>query len=96
MFSGISIEMNNAAEVGATVLDDEESAAEVMVLAMEFAGFAPGDGADPATVKAAMAALLDAVLTRAPTRTMRLPMRSVTDSPSSVSASKTRRKALVS
>ena len=57
---GISIEMNDAAEVGATVLDDEESAAEVMVLAMEFAGFAPGDGADPATVKAAMAALLDA------------------------------------
>ena len=57
---GISIEMNDAAEVGATVLGDEESAAEVMVLAMEFAGFAPGDGADPATVKAAMAALLDA------------------------------------
>lgn len=57
---GISIEMNDAAEVGATVLDDEESAAEIMVLAMEFAGFAPGDGADPATVKAAMAALLDA------------------------------------
>ena len=57
---GISIEMNDAAEVGATVLDDEEGAAEVMALAMEFAGFTPGDGVDPATVKAAMAALLDA------------------------------------
>lgn len=57
---GISIEVKDASETTATVLDDAESAAEMMVLAMEFAGFSPGDGADPSTVKAAMAALLDA------------------------------------
>lgn len=57
---GISIELNDASDAAATVLDDSESAAEILVLAMEFAGFSPGDGADPSTVKAAMAALLDA------------------------------------
>ncbi|WP_251197538.1 cysteine--tRNA ligase [Anaerotardibacter muris] len=57
---GISIEVKDATDATATVLDDAESAAEMMVLAMEFAGFSPGDGADPSTVKAAMAALLDA------------------------------------
>lgn len=56
---GIAIEADTS-DATATVLDDEESAAEVLVLAMQFAGFAPGDGNDPATVKAAMAALLDA------------------------------------
>lgn len=57
---GISIEAKDASNATAEVLDDAESAAEVLVLAMEFAGFTPGDGADPSTVKAAMAALLDA------------------------------------
>lgn len=57
---GISIEIKDASSATAEVLDDAESAAEVLVLAMEFAGFTPGDGADPSTVKAAMAALLDA------------------------------------
>lgn len=57
---GISIEVKDASAVTASVLDDAEGAAEVMALAMELAGFTPGDGADPGMVKAAMAALLDA------------------------------------
>lgn len=57
---GISIEVKDASSATAEVLDDEDGAAEVMALAMELAGFTPGDGADPSTVKAAMAALLDA------------------------------------
>lgn len=56
---GISIQVNDASDA-ATVIDDAEDVAAVMALAVEFAGFAPGDGADPSTVKAAMAALLDA------------------------------------
>lgn len=57
---GISIEIKDASSATAEVLDDADAGAELMALAMELAGFAPGDGVDPGTVKAAMAALLDA------------------------------------
>lgn len=57
---GISIEVKDASAATAEVLNDAEDAAELMVLAMDLAGFSPADPADPAVVKAAMAALLDA------------------------------------